>query len=87
VVTPGASQYYFRPANSVGINFLNEEVSGDNCTELGSVVSADLKTGINLSIVGNATSVATNASALYFMGRRLFGNLAGLQVFGKSLGN
>jgi hypothetical protein len=87
VITPGAGQNYFRYANSVGINWLTDGLSGDNGTELGSILKADLKTGIKLELVGNPTSVATNASVLYFMGRRLFGNLEGLKVFGQSLRN
>jgi len=73
----------FRYANSVALNFLSDGLSGDNCTELGSLLDCNTpaNNGLKMEIIGTPTSVATNASYLYVMGRRYFGNLDGWSAF------
>ena len=73
----------FRYANSTMLNFLTDGISGDNATELGSLLDCNTpaNTGLKMEIIGTPASVATNASYLYVMGRRYFGNLAGWSAF------
>ena len=73
----------FGYANSVMHNFLTDGLSGDNGTELGSLLdcNAPAASGLKMEIIGTPASVATNASYLYVMGRRYFGNLSGWSAF------
>jgi hypothetical protein len=73
----------FRYANSCYLNYLLNTLSGDNATELGSVLDCNTpaNSGLKMELVGTPTNVATNASYLKVMGRRYFGNLSGWQVF------
>lgn len=73
----------FRPASSVMLNFLSDGLSGDNCTELGSLLDCNTPaaSGLKMEVIGTPTSVATNASYLYVMGRRYFGDLSRWQKF------
>ena len=73
----------FRYANSSYLNYLLNGLSGDNATELGSLLDCNTpaNSGLKMELVGTPTSVATNATYLKVMGRRYFGNLAGWQTF------
>ena len=73
----------FRYANSTMLNFLSDGLSGDNCTELGSLLDCNTpaNTGLKMEIIGTPANVATNGSYLYVMGRRYFGNLQGWSAF------
>jgi hypothetical protein len=73
----------FRYANSCYLNYLLNTLSGDNATELGSVLDCNTpaNSGLKMELVGTPTNVATNASYLKVMGRRYFGNLSDWQVF------
>ena len=73
----------FRYANSVMLNFLSDGLSGDNCVELGSLLDCNTPStsGLKMEVIGTPASVATNASYLFVMGRRYFGNLAGWSRF------
>ena len=73
----------FRSSASVGLDFLTDGLSGDNGTELGSLLDTNKASAANakMQIIGTPASVASNASYLYTFGTRIFGNLAGLQTF------
>jgi hypothetical protein len=73
----------YRPAASVALNFLHDGLSGDNCTELGSLLdcNAPANSGLKMEIIGTPAVVSTNASYLYVMGRRYFGDLSRWQKF------
>ena len=72
-----------KPAASVLINYLTDGFSGDNATELGSALDCNTpaNSGLKMELVGTPANVATNASYLFTMGRRYFGNLSGWQTF------
>ena len=72
-----------KPPVSVLLNYLTDGMSGDNAIELGSLLDCNTpaNTGLKMELVGTPVNVATNASYLYVMGRRYFGNLAGWQAF------
>ena len=73
----------FRSSASVGLDFLTDGLSGDNGTELGSVLDTNKASAANakMQIIGTPASVTTNSSYLFVMGTRIFGNIAGLQTF------
>ena len=72
-----------RYANSCWFDFLTDGKSQDCARELGSVLDCNTpaNTGLKMEIVGTPTNVATNASQLNVIGRRLFGDLSGWQTF------
>ncbi len=73
----------FRYANSVIHDFMADGFSGDGCNELGSLLDCNTpaNSGLKMEVIGSPTSVATNASYLFAMGRRYFGNLQGWSRF------
>ena len=73
----------FRYSNCVALNFLTDGLSGDNATEMGSCLNCNFPStnGLKMEVIGTPTNVATNASYLYAIGRRYFGNLAGWSAF------
>jgi hypothetical protein len=76
-----ASGTSYQPASSVMIDFLSDGLTGDTATELGSLLDCNLpaKAGLKMEVIGTPASVATNASVIYVMGHRLFGDLAKFQ--------
>ena len=73
----------FRAASSSILDFLCDGLSDDTGTELGSLLDANTPAtnGLKMEIVGTPYSVATNASYLFVIGHRLFGDLARWQKF------
>ena len=73
----------FRSSASVGLDFLTDGLSGDNGTELGSLLDTNKASAANakMQVIGTPASVSSNASYLFIMGTRIFGNIAGLQTF------
>jgi hypothetical protein len=73
----------FRPPTSCHINFLSDGLTGDTGIELGSVLDCNTpaNTGLKMEIIGTPANVATNASTLAVMGRRLYGDLSRWQKF------
>lgn len=73
----------FRYANSTWLDFLTDGQGEDVARELGSVLDCNTpaNTGLKMEIVGSPTNVATNASQLNIMGRRIFGDLSKWQKF------
>jgi hypothetical protein len=73
----------FRAASSTLHNFLLDGMSGDTGTELGSLLDCNslAKNSLKMELVGTPASVATNASYLYVVGHRLFGDISRWQKF------
>jgi hypothetical protein len=73
----------FRNPGTTHFNFLSDGLTGDPGTELGSVLDCNTpaNNGLKMEIIGTPLSVATNASLLAVMGRRLFGDLSRWQKF------
>lgn len=73
----------FRYGNSCWLDFLTDGRSEDVAQELGSVLDCNTpaNTGLKMEIVGIPTNVATNASQLAVIGRRLFGDISRWQTF------
>ena len=73
----------FRAASSTLHNFLLDGLSGDTGTELGSLLDCNtpFNNGLKMEIIGTPASVATNASYLYVVGHRLFGDLSRWTMF------
>jgi hypothetical protein len=73
----------YRAATTCFFDFLSDGLSSDMAKELGSVLDCNFPStsGLKMEVVGTPTSVSTNASYLYLMGRRLFGDLSAWQKF------
>lgn len=70
---------YVNPASNI-LQFLGDGV--ETAVELGGLLDADgpIRAGQNLDLYGQIASVATNASVLYVVGHRFYGNLAAWQA-------
>ena len=73
----------FRHPVSVMLNFGSDGLSGDTVNELGSLLDCNTpaNNGLKMEIIGTPLSVVTNASYLYVIGRRFFGDLSKWQKF------
>lgn len=86
VNSPGGLQgttSYFRAPTSVYMDFLGDGVSGENNNELGSCLDCNTpaNNGLKMEVIGKIASVATNASWLYILGHRFFGDISRWQKF------
>lgn len=71
-----------RAACSTSLNFLLDGMSNDTGTELGSLLDANTpqNSGTKVQIIGTPASVATNASIISIVARRLLGDISAWQV-------
>lgn len=72
----------FCPAATTMLDFLDDGVPGGAVAELGSVldVNTPVKSGLKMEVIGPVANVATNASTLFIMGHRLYGDLSKFQA-------
>lgn len=68
----------FRAASSTMHSFLLDGLSSDTGTELGSLLDCNtpFNNGLKMEVIGTPASVATNASYLFLLGHRFFGDLS-----------
>ncbi len=80
---PALTTQGFRPATTCFFDFLSDGLSSDMAKELGSVLDCNFPStsGLKMEVIGTPASVSTNASYLFLMGRRLFGDLSAWQKF------
>lgn len=73
----------FRAASSTMHNFLTDASSNDTGVELGSLLDCNtpFNNGLKMEIIGTPANVSTNASYLYIVGHRLFGDLSRWTTF------
>lgn len=73
----------FRPPSSVLIDFAGDGVTQPGITDLSSCLDCNTpaNNGLKMEIIGTPANVATNASYLFVMGRRLFGDLSKWSAF------
>lgn len=72
----------FGPSASTYLDFLGDGVPSEGIAELGSVLDCNIpkNSGLVMEVVGNVQSVATNASTMFTMGHRLYGDLSKWQT-------
>jgi len=73
----------YRAGTSAYLDFLTDGCSGDTGNELGSLLDCNTpaNNGLKMELVGTPASVSSNASVIYTMGRRLFGDISRWQKF------
>jgi hypothetical protein len=72
----------FGPSASTYLDFLGDGVPSEGIAELGSVLDCNIpkNSGLVMEVVGNVAPVATNASTMFTMGHRLYGDLSKWQT-------
>jgi hypothetical protein len=72
----------FCPSASTYLDFLGDGVPSEGIAELGSVLDCNIpkNSGLVMEVIGNVAAVATNASTMFTMGHRLYGDLSKWQT-------
>lgn len=78
-----AANTSFSPASSIMLDFIDDGVPGGSVNELGSVLDLNIpaRSGLKMQFIGNIASVATNASQIFMVAHRLYGDLSKWQAF------
>lgn len=77
-----AANTSFSPASSTMIDFLDDGVPSGGVNELGSVLDLNIpaRSGLKMELIGNIASVATNASQIFMVAHRFYGDLSKWQA-------